>query len=105
MTAIPEFYVLTAVRVGCGWPENINWLACLEYDLTETVSLYELIGLDADGYAVTWANNWHDGDGNRLEPRRIAPDASVAEQESILNEAMDDARESTDALRRRYGVA
>ena len=103
MTATPEFYMLTAVRVG--WPENINWIACNEYDLTETVSLYELIGLDADGYAVTWANNWYDGDGNRLEPRRIAPDASVAEQESILNEAMDDARESTDALRRRYGVA
>ena len=103
MTAIPEFYMLTAARVG--WPENINWLACNEYDLTETVSLYELIGLDADGYAVTWANNWYDGDGNRLEPRRIAPDASVAEQESILNEAMDDARASAEALRRRYGVA
>ena len=98
MTAIPEFYMLTAVRVG--WPENINWLACKEYDLTETVSLYELLGLDADGYAVTWANNWYDGEGDRIEPRRIAPDASVAEQESILNEAMDDARASAEALRR-----
>ncbi len=103
MTAIPKFYALTAVRVG--WPENIDWLACLEYDLTDTVSLYELIGLDADGYAVTWANNWYDGEGDRIEPRRIAPDASVAEQESILNEAMDAARYYADALRRRYGVA
>ena len=100
MTATPEFYMLTAVRVG--WPENINWIACLEYDLTETVSLYELFGMDADGYAVTWANNWHDV---LFRERRIAPDASVAEQESILNEAMDDARASAEALRRRYGVA
>lgn len=103
MAAIPEFYMLSNIRPE--WPKNVNWIACQEYDLTETASLYELIGMDADGYAVTWANNWYDGDGNRLEPRRIREDASVAEQESILNEAMDDARESADALRRRYGVA
>lgn len=103
MTAIPEFYPLTGALAG--WPENYQWLACKEYDLTETVSLYELFGLDAGGYAVEWANNWYDGDGDRIEPRRIAPDAPLSEQNVILNEAMDDARESTDALRRRYGVA
>ena len=103
MTAIPEFYMLTSVRAG--WPESVRWLACEEYDLTETVSLYELIGMDDGGYAVTWANNWYDGDGDRIEPRRIAPDASLEEQESILNAAVADARASAEALRRRYGVA
>lgn len=103
MTAIPEFYPLPDIRNG--WPKNYQWTACTEYDLTETVSLYELLGLDADGYAVEWSSNWYDEEGDRIEPRRIAPDASVAEQDSILNEAMDDARASAEALRRRYGVA
>ena len=103
MTATPEFYMLDGTLDS--WPENYQWVACKEYDLTETVSLYELFGMDADGYAIQWANNWYDENGDRIEPRRIREDAPLSEQNVILNEAMDDARESTDAIRRRYGVA